>query len=387
MFSLNQLKSSLQDELDNFFQVLGLSNHGQNHVSKAALCKARNKLKPSAFIELNRKILRSFYEQFPVQTNWYGLRLLAVDGSKMELPNSDEIREIFGVHNSSDRPMGLLSTLYDLNNRLWLDAELVPLSKGEREVAAGHLEFTRDNDLLIYDRGYPAFWFFSLHRHKNRQFCMRLPYNLYNESTDFWLSDEKERIVTIHPDRNAKRVCLEQRISTKPVTIRLIRVELDSDQVEILATSLLDPELYPARVFGNLYHKRWGHEEGYKLLKIPAELQNWTGKRSHTLFQDLNAKLLTLNLAAMQAAAAQIQVEKKTKHRKHSYQVNRSQSLSRMKNVVINILDSVDPEAWIRQLINITAKNIEPIRPGRKYPRNPRLGVGVRYKPAYKRGR
>jgi hypothetical protein len=288
MFSLNQLKSSLQDELDKFFQVLGLSNHGESYVSKAALCKARNKLEPSAFIELNHNSLDSFYTHFPVQEKWYGFRLLAVDGSKVELPNSDEIREIFGVHNSSDRPMGLLSSLYDLNNRLWLDAELVPLSKGEREVAAGHLEFTKEDDLLLYDRGYPAFWLFALHRHKNRNFCMRLPYNLYNESADLYFSDdEQERIVTLFPDRNAKQMCLAQGISSDPITIRLIKVELDSGQLEILATSLLDTELYPENVFGNLYHERWGHEEGYKLLKIPAELQNWTGKRSKTLFQDL----------------------------------------------------------------------------------------------------
>jgi hypothetical protein len=93
-------------------------------------------------------------------------------------------------------------------------------------------------------------------------------------------------------------VCLEQGISADPVTIRLIRVKLGSDKVEILAMSLLDTELYPANVFGNLYHKCWGHEEGYKLLKIPAELQNWTGKRSHTLFQDIHAKLLTLRRIA-----------------------------------------------------------------------------------------
>jgi hypothetical protein len=58
-----------------------------------------------------------------------------------------------------------------------------------------------------------------------------------------------------------------------------------------------------------------------------------------------------------------------------------------MKNVVINIMVSVDPEAWIRQLINIIAKNIEPIRTGRKTPLNKRFVVEILYNPAYKRGR
>jgi len=387
MLLINQLKGSLQDELDRFFRVHSPSRLFQRVVTGAALSKARKKLKASAFIELNEKSMETFYEEFPLQNRWHGFRLLAVDGSKVELPSDPEVEKKFGLHKTSGRPMGLLSTLYDLNNRLWLHAELVPTSIGERELALEHLKNTRRDDLLIYDRGYPAFWFFSLHKQAERNFCIRLQRGLFAETDAFFTSGESEAIVQITASKHSRRKCRHYGVPSSPVNLRLIRVELNSGGVEVLATSLLDSKCHPADLFGDLYHRRWGHEEGYKHLKMHAELQNWSGKKLHTIFQDLHAKLLTLNLAAIQEAAAQILVDQNTKGRKRRYQVNRAQALSQMKDVIVKILDSTSPRSWLRRLVLSMASNINAIRPGRKFERKHRLGAGVRVRPGYKSGR
>ena len=62
---MNNLKRALQDELDSFFSVLGSSVSGglQRVVTKAALSKARRKLKHTAFIELNQETVKIFYSQ------------------------------------------------------------------------------------------------------------------------------------------------------------------------------------------------------------------------------------------------------------------------------------------------------------------------------------
>jgi len=51
------------------------------------------------------------------------------------------------------------------------------------------------------------------------------------------------------------------------LTLRLIKVVLASGTVEILATSLTDPQAFPAAEFGEPYHARWNIEEEFKLLK------------------------------------------------------------------------------------------------------------------------
>ncbi|MBF0416397.1 MAG: transposase, partial [Magnetococcales bacterium] len=128
---LNQFKCSLQNELNHFFQVIGVTEFGKRFVTKAALSKASKKLKASAFIELNNKSMDAFHNEMPVQKKWHGFRLLAIDGSKVELPNEPDIRDLFSLQIPQNRPMDLLSTLYDLNHHLWLDANLTPLTKGE----------------------------------------------------------------------------------------------------------------------------------------------------------------------------------------------------------------------------------------------------------------
>ncbi|MBF0416384.1 MAG: transposase, partial [Magnetococcales bacterium] len=215
----------------------------------------------------------------------------------------------------------LLSTLYDLNHHLWLDANLTPLTMGERGHAVDHLAYTDEGDLILNDRGYPAFWFLVFHQSLGRNYCMRLPFNFHKKASDFYYSKEEEITINLEPGERAKTLCLLHDLPTDPLRIRLIRVHLDSGEQEILITSLLDPEKYPVAIFKDLYHLRWGHEEGYKHLKVHAELQNWTGRGLHVIFQDLHSKILTLNLTAMHVTAAQIEVGKKTKHRKFFCQV------------------------------------------------------------------
>ena len=87
--------------------------------------------------------------------------------------------------------------------------------------------------------------------------------------------------------------------------------------------------------------------------------------------QDFYAKVLSTNLTAMVANAAQQQIHKTTAHRQHDYQVNFAQALSKMKNTVIQLLlFSVRKlQAKLEALIDYIACTIEPIRSGRRYSR------------------
>lgn len=383
MLLLNQLTGSLQAELGRFSQIF-MPGSFQRIATAAALSKARKKLKYTAFIELNDSALKIFYDDFPLQKQWYGLRLLAVDGSRVELPNDPEIAATFGVNNTSGHPMGLLSTLYDLNHHLWLHGELVPITTAEREVAKGHLVKTDPNDLLIYDRGYPAFWFFALHQQAKRHFCMRMQRSMFPCIDRFFDSDDLERIVQLSPSKQSCRQCRQHDAPTAPITVRLVRVILASGAVEVLVTSLLDTERYPAKDFAGLYQKRWNHEEGYKQLKIHTELQNWSGKQLHTVLQDLYAKMLTLNLAAMHELVAQVKLEENTRNRRRPYQVNRAMGLSFLKDNLVRTLTAVNPRDWIQRITDAMASHCNAIRPNRKFLRRLRPGTGVRVRPAYK---
>ena len=91
MVMRNSVKS-LQNTVNEAMLALG-----ELPVTASAYCQARHKLKHTAFMALNEKaVQRAMYENGDYQTFW-GFRVLAVDGSKIRLPNKQALVEEFGV--------------------------------------------------------------------------------------------------------------------------------------------------------------------------------------------------------------------------------------------------------------------------------------------------
>ena len=72
---LNFRKSTLQDELDQFFETMG-DGKPLPRITASAFCQARRKLKYESFIQLNEALLESAEKQMG-QRRWQGYRLLA----------------------------------------------------------------------------------------------------------------------------------------------------------------------------------------------------------------------------------------------------------------------------------------------------------------------
>jgi hypothetical protein len=60
-----------------------------------------------------------------------------------------------------------LSQLYDVKNAITLDLQVESHSTGKREMALKYLDKTQTGDLIVYDRGYVAVWFYKYPRLKN----------------------------------------------------------------------------------------------------------------------------------------------------------------------------------------------------------------------------
>ena len=370
LFLLNMVKRSLQDELDEFFKLLSGSEIASRIVSKSAFCQARKKLRYEAFIELNEVQVDYFYQQGEVE-KWHGLRLVAVDGSTAELPNQPELIAHFGRWGSS--PVARVSQLFDVLNKVTLEATIGPKAIGEREYAALHFEKVGLGDLGLLDRGYPAFWLFALIRARGAHFCARMPLGVWNVVKAFLESDLDEQIVTLQPGPEAVKDCQERGLSTTPLPVRLLRIELASGECEVLITSLLDTVLYPHSLFADLYHQRWPVEEDYKVIKCRVEVENFSGKSVLAIYQDFHAKVFTANLTAILAHPPQKEVTRQSQSKKYAYQINMTQALSKMKDTVVLLFHKTAIADLLSQLWLLMVQTTEPIRPGRKYPRIKRV--------------
>jgi len=370
-FLLNLLKRSQQDELDEFFKLLNGTEVAVRTVTKSALTQARKKLKSEAFVELNQVQTHYFYQSLRPET-WMGWRLLAVDGSTIQVPNTPDNLTHFGAWHpakGSPCPMARISQMFDVLNAVTVNAVIAPKAVGERDLAAEHFAHLCHNDLVLLDRGYPAFWLFALILKQGAHFCARMKVGSWNIVKDFVATGFDEQTVVLQPNYIAQQECKKRKLSTKRMLIRLIRVELEDGEIEVLATSLLDHQTYPVSIFKELYHLRWPVEEQYKVFKARLELENFSGTSVLAVYQDFHAKVFVANLTAILARPAQEVVAQDSLEKKYRCQVNMTNALSKMKDTIVLFFHRSNILPLLQSLWQIMIKTIEPIRPGRSYPR------------------
>ena len=380
---LNFRKGTISSELRQFSKAV----NGQDairSVTTSAFCQARKKLRHESLIAINDKAIEAFENQFTPH-RWHGFRLLGVDGSTGRLPNEEEIAEFFGGPSDASLPMARFSRLYDVLNKLVIRADMEPYSTSEREIAANYLYATSADDLTIYDRGYGAFWLFSMHRDLDRHYCARVKLSFSKEVKAFLASGEKSRVTVLTPSARARGQCEEYNLSTNPVPVRLVRVALGKGQTEVLVTSLLDEQVYKTSWFKKLYQLRWGVEEDYKREKQRMEIENFSGKSARIILQDFHAKVLALNLSAMMVWVAQVIADRVYAKRNHRYQINFANALSVLKNDLIRYIASSSPWGMLMRLLSEIVESVEAVLPGRSYPRIKRKSHEQTFHGNYKR--
>ena len=383
--------SSLQRELNRFYAKILDKDFSIQEVTKGALSQARAKLKPEAFLELNQEGCRSFYEDAPY-LEWNHHRVLAADGSTLMLPDHPTIREEFGVHKmgpNADAPRSLATTsiVYDVLNLLTVDAIIDKYAVSEQQLLREHLSRVKflEGDLLLLDRGYPSMALMFILQQRRIEFCMRLKGSWWLEVQKMLLNGEKDKIVAFRLPPKDMHLQQEYLVAQPTITCRLVVVELETGEKEILCTSLLDEKKYTYSCFKELYHLRWNVEEAYKLYKCRARWDVFSGKTARNVKQDFYAKVFMMTMCAILSHPIEQRVRKETekaKQPKHRRQINRTNALAMCREMWARI--------WIRPKIiaaldsfdKILKKTCEIIRPNRKFKRKhqPKKPPSMEYK-------
>lgn len=369
---INLLKSSIQTELDSFFQLLQKANTPVRKITKSAFSQARAKLKHQAFQELSQHVIQHFESHFPIRT-WHGFRLLAIDSTMVTLPKNDDTIEHFDqmpTYTHHKQPQARASQLYDILNRLTLHASIAPHETDERTLAVEHGPYLSSHDLVLLDRGYPAFWIFAWLLSESTHFCARVSCRSWVSIKAFYQSGRAEQITTIHPTHVSKIRCRQYALPLTPIRVRFIRVPIENGEDQVLITSLLDSDSFPASLFGDLYHQRWGVEENYKQMKSRIEIENFTGKTVHSIYQDFYARIFSMNLTAVLVHAAQDLLDQEKDYSPISYRVNFTYALSCMKDTIVQLMMNSRPYKYCSKLIQLFRSTFEPVRPNRSFPRN-----------------
>jgi hypothetical protein len=285
--------------------------------TKQAFSQRRSKLKAEAFTALNRELVGQFYAGGEYKT-WQGHVVLAVDGSTLQIPDSQELVEAFGTADAQGEsmPLGRSSLLYDVANELVLDARLEEYRASERHLALEHLDWLQELSLpspclLLFDRGYPSLWLLACLQGRGLGFVMRCRAHFLAELAAFARGDERDAVLELDLEASNRLANEQLRQFLSPgqrkLQVRAVKVELKSGETEYLLTSLQEaslPEL------GELYHMRWGVETGLDLHKNPLQLENFSAKTELGVRQDFQASMLAANLSALLIADAEQELER-----------------------------------------------------------------------------
>ena len=145
----------MQSELDAFFANLANRADLLRKVSAQAFAKARKQVSATAFELLNDHFLALVDAQFGFPL-WYGLRVVAGDATVLRLTLLGKTRDGKPFVRHVVDAIGF--ALYLPGIEMTLAATLYSPHVGERQMLFEHLDKLRPNDLLVLDRGYPAYW-------------------------------------------------------------------------------------------------------------------------------------------------------------------------------------------------------------------------------------
>jgi Insertion element 4 transposase N-terminal/Transposase DDE domain len=267
---------------------------GVRLASKAALTKARVRLGPAPLRLLYGRIARPLAPA-TVPGAWYrGRRLVSLDGTTLEVPDTPDLEARFGrpkaSRGTSSFPQLRLLGLLEIGTRALFRVVFDRYDVGEVTLAERILDQLQAGMLCLADRGFVGFalWqaasatgadlLWRVRRNQRLPCWQRLPDGSYLSRLYASAKDRRQ-------DRNGLVVrVIEYRLTGVPKAEPLYR----------LITTLLDPVAAPAAELAALYHERWEAETAFAELKVslPGERLMLRSRRVDLIEQELYGLLL-----------------------------------------------------------------------------------------------
>ena len=362
------LKPSIQTGIDQF--IIDMDT-GFNTYSKQAFSKRRQCILPEAFQELYRLSTEFFYKEAGYKT-YSGYRILAVDGSKVNLPCNKELMEIYGCQKSTNNLIqSLVSCLTDVLNNVILDGIMAPCNGNGRELAKQHIlnlsKIKTDKDIILFDRGYPSAELMQYIDQPGFKYIMRC-------STSFVASINKKNFT------NDGIIKHKFKKNGKEVTFRILRFSISNNTTEVLVTNIF--EEFSTSNFKELYNMRWGIEKTYNCIKNRFGLESFSGTKPVCILQDFYANLYLYNALAMLMYGNNNKTpEKKDIETKYVYKINESQAVNKIRDNLIKAVmaeSKIERNKLFMKVYKQLQKELVPVRPNRTYKRK-RKHPGVKF--------
>ncbi|HSW67980.1 MAG TPA: IS4 family transposase [Bacteroidales bacterium] len=321
-FMLATKRHCIQRELNTYLHQIG-----KDTVTRQAFRKSRENIRPDVFRELTQEIVKDFEQKDESKATYKGYRLIAIDGSVLSLPNTDVLRERFGVAAGTD-PNGAAKAkailAVDVLNHVVVWNQLYKYTESEITLIHKIIEDIHSSNhykdsILLLDRGYPSFQLFREMQELDRGYVVRVSSSFIPEINKTF---DDDKIITI----TRKGTSCE---------VRVVNFILPSGEREQLVTNVFELS-YDEIV--HLYTLRWGVESVYNTTKHTLILESFTGESITAILQDFYIAVMMLNFAAFAFREQQDILDQHGKGLKHRYKPNKREIISKIKTNFVKLL-------------------------------------------------
>jgi hypothetical protein len=323
------------------FAIARLKDFTDLVFSEAAYCKARVRLPLKVLQTLLRRVGAALRPTMDEHGRWHGHRTWHADGSSFSMPDTPELQEHFGQPGGQRPgcgfPVAHLLTLFHAGTGFLQQVLAAPLRTHDMKQAAQLHPELREGDVLIGDRAFCSFAHFAfliaqkLHgvfrAHQKLHIDFR-PGRAYNGPgtgrrvtglpCSRWLKrlGVRDQLVESFKPKKCPEWMTQAEFEALPASLVLRELRYQvvqrgcrTKQVT-LATTLLDPDAYPAQDLAELYGQRWQIETNLRHLKQTMKMDVLHCTTVDGVLKELTMFALVYNLvrAVMHAAAVRQEV-------------------------------------------------------------------------------
>jgi hypothetical protein len=345
-------------------------------VTEEAFVQARNRMPLDFWLMLTFLVADQFALQHADALRWKNFRLLALDGTLVNLPRFKPLADHFGVAKGSRGgrvPQARLVMLMFPLARLPFRYSLGGKKQSEKAMAEPLVNMLSEDDLLLMDRGFWSCGIFHLIAEKKAFFAIRQIAQAHLKHVRKLGPDDT--IVEYAPtNRKWRKLGLPPKME-----LRRIAYEIPGFRPSAIVTNMTDPDrVSRADWIGmtthqtgqildkSVYHRRWEIETSFRELKVAQEMKVLRGRTTKTIEYEIAGHMLLyllVRLLILEAAMA---------HGLDPLRLSFTGALREILEMiwvfVISARTEVD-QVLLPRLLERIAEHEVPDRPGRSFPR------------------
>jgi hypothetical protein len=218
--------------------------------------------------------------------------LLAVDGSKEDLPRTRDHERVFGIADNGVFPQAFLTAVVESHTGLLWDWRIGEGRASEKKHLMEMIDDLPHDALLLADGAFIGLPIWEKLCTQGKSFLIRVGGNVHL-LTDLWPEARTHRrkdIVYVWPKKSRK--------TKAPIRLRLIKVGSASKTVHLL-TNVLDTKRLSRKMAGTIYRRRWGVEIFYRTLKRTWGCAKLRSKAARRAWIELEWTLVALTIATL----------------------------------------------------------------------------------------